>query len=270
MSVAPGLADRSTIRALLEEDRSVHFYGLGDLADVYWDRSRWWTRHGATIGEIGLSDDPTDRVVYGINTGDPGVALELWADVDPHLPERYFATGVSGFADHLAQLGRTIELDLGQHTKMILADRGLAAAEAATDARTVCRPLTRTDLVAISELHAEHEDAGAFFSPSLLDAGPFFGCFDGRSLIAMAGVHLCDGSLNVAAIGGVLTHHDHRGRGLGRLTTASVTHALVDMGITTIGLNVTTDNHAAASIYRGLGFKEVHTYQEALLSRPPR
>ena len=267
-------ADRDTVRAILEADRNVHFYGLGDLGDTFWNRSTWWVRDGVLIGDVGLSDDPADRTVYGINTGDRAAAAELWAEVDHLLPDRYWATGVIGFPDRLAEAGREIVSDLGHHTKMVLTDRlapALAVAMSGENDGPVARPLTSDDLPAIAELHEANPVASAFFAPALLAVGPFFGVFDrvgGREqLVSMAGVHVCDDEFSVAAIGGVLTDSDHRGRGLARITTASVASALVERGIDTIGLNVKTSNLAARSVYPKLGFTDVHFYQEALVAR---
>ncbi len=262
----PELADRETVRAILESNRAIHFYGLGDLNDFFWERSRWWQRDGALIGEIGLSDDPDDRTIYGVNAGHVDAALSLWADLDHLFPDRYFATGVFGFPEALAEKGRTTELDLGHHTKMLLTNRDSLAAAAPADERV--RPLTAGDLPAIAALHQANPVASAFFAAHLIDIGPFFGVFEDASLVAMAGVHLCDDDISVAAVGGVLTDHAHRGQGHARTTTAAVTRALVDRGIRTIGLNVMTSNTAARSVYAALGFHDVHTYQEALIVRP--
>ncbi len=264
--VLPELADRETVRAILESNRAIHFYGLGDLNDFFWERSRWWHRDGALIGEIGLSDDPDDRTIYGINAGHVDAALALWADLDHLFPDRYFATGIFGFPEALADGGRATELDLGHHTKMLLTNRDSLAAAAPVDDRV--RQLTASDLPAIAALHEANPVASAFFAPHLIDLGPFFGVFDGTSLVAMAGVHLCDDDISVAAIGGVLTDHAHRGQGHARTTTAAVTRALVDRGIRTIGLNVMTSNAPARAVYAALGFHDVHTYQEALIVRP--
>lgn len=258
------LATRSEVRELLEADREVHFYGLGDLSEVFWNRSRWWVRNGVVIGEIGLSDDPADTTVYGINTGEPTSALALWVDVDSMLPDRYFATGVTGFTEVLADAGRIVELDLGDHTKMILSDRDALESAAFTGG---ARPLTQDDLPAIGDLHNADPVDSAYFAPALLEVGPFYGIFEGGQLIAMAGVHVCDDEFSVAAVGGVLTRSNCRGRGLARATTASVSQALVNRGITTIGLNVMTSNQPARRIYAQLGYMDVHTYQEALVVR---
>lgn len=263
-------ADRATVQALLEADRDVHFYGLGDLGDTFWNRSTWWVRDGVAIGDVGLSDDPADRTVYGINTGDKAAALELWADVDHLLPDSYWATGVIGFPDRLAEAGRHIETDLGHHTKMLLTDRLAPALTLAMNSENdgpEARSLTDADLPAIAKLHEDNPVISTFFTPALLAVGPFFGVFEGDDLVAMAGVHVCDHAFSVAAVGGVLTSSRHRSRGLARITTSAVAAALVEIGIQTIGLNVKTSNVAARSLYPKLGFTDIHFYQEAFVRR---
>lgn len=265
----PRRADRETVRAVFESNRAIHFYGLGDLNDFFWDRSTWWERDGALIGDVGLSDDPDDRTVYGVNAEHADAALALWADLDDLLPDRYFATGVHGFPEALAKRGRFVELDLGHHTKMLLTNsESLDLALAAASTNGSVRQLTKTDLPAITQLHEKNPVASSFFAPHLLDSGPFFGVFEEARLVAIAGVHLCDDDISVAAIGGVVTDHAHRRQGHARTTTAAVARALVDRGIRTIGLNVMTSNAPARSVYAALGFTDVHSYQEALIVRP--
>lgn len=259
------LASRAAVRARLEQDRAVHLYGLGDLTDAYWSRSRWWQRGSSTIGEIGLPGDPPERVVYGINAGDLQDALELWAAVDHLLPDRYFATGPIGFVEHLTARGRRVEFDAGEHVKMFLENSRPSAEIGPTTDDLVGRAIGRADLGAIDELLATRDDPGSFFSPTLLDDGPFYGVFDGPDLVAMAGIHVCSTEMDVAAVGCVLVHPDRRGRGLGTIVTAATVRALDSMGIGSIGLNVKADNKPAQAIYRRLGFVEIHRYEEASL-----
>ncbi len=269
---SPPLIERASRRALrerFEQHRSVHVYGLGDLADAYWSRSRWWQRGSATIGEIDLSGDPPDLIVYGINAGDPSDALELWGEIDHLLPDRYFATGVVGFPEYLASRGRVVEFHAGEHAKMILQNLSPSREIAFQFDDFVGRPLDRTDLGAIDALQRTSPDPASFFSPTLLDDGPFHGVFDGDALIAMAGIHVCSAEIDVAAVGCVLVHPERRGRGLGTVVTAAVVRSLADMGIGSIGLNVKADNESARHIYEQLGFVEVHRYDEALMAHPP-
>ncbi len=262
-------ASRRALRTRLEQDRRVHIYGLGDLTDAYWSRSRWWERGSATIGEIGLPGDPPDLIVYGVNAGDPQLALDLWVDVDHLLPDRYFATGPVGFARHLATHGRIVEFDAGEHVKMFCENLSPNHQIAPELDGLTSRSINRDDLPAIEQLLATRIAPGSVFSPTLLDDGPFHGVFTDDRLIAIAGVHVCSQEIGVAAVGCVLVHPEHRGLGLGSVVTAAVVRALVELGINDIGLNVKADNTVARSIYERLGFVEVHRYEEALLARPP-
>lgn len=258
-------ASRSALRERLEQDRRIHVYGLGDLTDAYWARSRWWQAGQATIGEIGLPGDPPELIVYGINAGDTNDALHLWGEVDPELPDRYFATGPVGFPRYLTQRGRIVEYAAGEHVKYFLEN---SSPVLDFDLETGSRPIERRDLDAIEALQATGTDPASFFHPGLLDDGPFHGVFDGPDLVAMAGVHLCSQEMDVAAVGCVLVHPDHRGRGFGAAVTAAVCQSLLELGIGTIGLNVRAGNTAARVIYERLGFADVHRYEEALIAWP--
>ncbi|MEZ5376756.1 MAG: GNAT family N-acetyltransferase [Acidimicrobiales bacterium] len=267
-------ASREDLRARFESDRPIHVYGLGDLTDEYFSRSRWWQRGQATIGEIGLPGDPPELIVYGVNAGDPNDALALWADVDHLLPDRYFATGPVGFAAYLSARGRVVEFDAGEHVKMFSKNLSRTLEIAPRNGQVVDsergfvgRAIDQGDLGAIEALQATHDDPGSFFTPTLLDDGPFYGVFDGDELIAMAGIHVCSTEMDVAAIGCVLVHPERRGLGLGTVVTAAQVRALHDLGIGSIGLNVKADNTTARGIYERLGFVEVHRYEEALLAR---
>lgn len=261
-------ASRSALRERLEHDRHVHVYGLGDLTDAYWARSRWWQAGEATIGEIGLPGEPPDLIVYAINAGDPSDALHLWGEVDHLLPDRYFATGPIGFPHYLTQRGRIVEFAAGEHVKYFLENSSAMVEIDHSRPESASRPLDRCDLGAIDALQATGDDPASFFHPGLFDDGPFHGVFEGPELIAMAGVHVCSHELDVAAVGCVLVHPQHRGRGLGSVVTTAVCRSLLDRGIDTIGLNVRADNTPARAIYERLGFTEVHRYEEALIAWP--
>jgi predicted GNAT family acetyltransferase len=71
---------------------------------------------------------------------------------------------------------------------------------------------------------------------------------------------------SVAALGGIATRPDRRGRGLARAASAALCRALrpqVDL----IGLNVAAANTSARRCYQALGFRDVCRYEELELRR---
>ncbi|MCH7664148.1 MAG: GNAT family N-acetyltransferase, partial [Chloroflexi bacterium] len=64
-----------------------------------------------------------------------------------------------------------------------------------------------------------------------------------------------------AALGNISTHPDHRNQGIGTIVTAALRKKLLGT-VDTIGLNVKSDNAAAITTYKKLGFEVVATYHE--------
>jgi len=83
--------------------------------------------------------------------------------------------------------------------------------------------------------------------------------------VAVAGTHVLSQKYDVAAIGAVFTHPDHRGRGLGTAVTAGAIHRIGDR-VSTIGLSCTEANLAARGIYIRMGFVESLAYDECELA----
>lgn len=93
------------------------------------------------------------------------------------------------------------------------------------------------------------------FTEEQVERGIFYGLFNKGILIAAAGTHLVSPTYNVAAVGNVFTHQDHRGKGLGTATTNAVLTELMELGIRDIILNVAQDNKPAIHIYERSGFE---------------
>lgn len=257
-------------------DRAVHVYGLADLDEPFWSRSRWWRDQRAVIGDVGVGEpaEGAPGIVYAIAAGDPAATLDLWAEVDGELADRYLFTGPVGATAHLAAIGRRVVADFGEHHKLVLGDR-TALDDTAFDGAAerpggggAVRPLGHDDLALVADLRRHAADPASFFDPSLFDLGPHVGVVEDGELVAMAGIHVCSDERGVAAIGDVLVDPRHRRRGHGLTVTAAVARALLTRGITTIGLNVAATNDAARAVYRRLGFVEVHRYEEAIVERP--
>lgn len=92
------------------------------------------------------------------------------------------------------------------------------------------------------------------FTPSMLEHGVYYGCYDGVKLIAVAGTHAHSLRHCIGVIGNVFTHPAHRGKGLAQATTEAVVQALMRDGAREVALNVREDNAPAIATYTRLGF----------------
>ena len=79
-------------------------------------------------------------------------------------------------------------------------------------------------------------------------------------LVAIAGTHLASARYNIAALGSVFTHPDHRGKGLGRICSSHVLASVGRAGIRRAVLNVEDQKTTARRIYERLGFRTACTY----------
>lgn len=258
--------DREALIAHLEAHRAVHVYGLGDLEEPFWSRSRWWQRDGAVVGAVGLDPAATDVAVYAISPDRPAETTALWADVHAHLPDAYSITGPFALGERAVELGYDVHA-AGEHLKM-----NFTVPEALADTGPVPdglwhRALGPGDLEAIVALRASDPATSGYFNADALGAAPVHGLFDGDALVGVAGIHVMSRTLGVAAIGGVFVRADRRNRGAARYLTGSVVGDLLARSITTIGLNVDAANRAARRAYERIGFRIVHHYFEAILVR---
>ena len=124
--------------------------------------------------------------------------------------------------------------------------------------------LSSSDLPAMQRLFAAADVLPDAFHPKQLEAGCFFGVWEGGALAAVAGTHVLSLVRSVAAIGNVFTRQDRRRHGLAKRTTGAVAEALLRQGIQTIVLNVGMGNEAAVRAYRALGFVPFCGYYEGV------
>ena len=249
----------------------VHAYALADLEEPYWSASRWYRRDDAVVGLVGLPDRLL--AAYAVTTRDPSATNELVADIAPALPSGLLMTGPVGLTRRLERV-RPIAWH-GPHERSLLVDPSPRASDRAAGGRPhrewVVESLGPTDRGRLEALHAT--DPGAVYFPaSMLDDATFVGIRrDGDpALAAASGTHVVSDRHRVAAIGAVLTHPSRRGQGLGRLATAGTIRRIderwPDEPGATIVLNVSSDNGPARRVYDSLGFRAIHTYEEAELA----
>ena len=244
----PTLTDKNRIRAILHSDPRWCVYALGDLSARMFAKCQWFTPD-LTL----LLHDYGTSILFAHGTGSIREALErvTWP---VHLQVQ---------PDALDEVAR--------HANVTGVKAMIRMAWAGGSTRVSDRVvrLTAGDVPAIARLYADGESTGEspdFFYASMVTDGVFFGVSKGDQLLAAAGTHLVSREEGAAAIGNVYVRRDRRGRGLGRAVTAAVLHELA--GITTVGLNVQADNHAAIRVYESLGFVRHCDFHEALATGP--
>jgi ribosomal protein S18 acetylase RimI-like enzyme len=261
--------DKTLIEAALRRDVGWHVYHLGDLDDELYPYTRWFaTFDGAEIDRLALFFDRYAPPILLALTNDVDRMVEMLQDMGDLFPRRMHAHLSPGVVEALRP--EFEPLSAAPHLRM-----QLTKPDALHDIspRDTSRP-TSDDLPALHALY-EHvyagEEGGAnVFHELMLDLGPYYGVYQGRELVAAAGVHVCSAEHGVAAVANVATHPQQRGRRLAQRVTAAVCRELLPIA-ETIGLNVCADNVPAVAAYRRLGFDAAFEYEEMELRRvsPP-
>lgn len=249
--------DPGEIAELYRRRPDVHAYGLADLDEPFWSHSTWQRRSCAVVGVLNVPDAQA-AIVYAIAAEAASDTLALLADLAPSLPDRFVITGPVGVARTLSTSYRTAWS--GRHEKMLLVrpEQLVPSPDAS--------PIGPNDLAPLNALFATDTRGDRFFVPQLLGQGTYRGIWSGAQLVAVAGTHVVSELRGVAAIGNVVTHPEHRRRGLAARTTSAVARHLLDR-VDTVGLNVDATDPGPRRLYAQLGFEVVHDYEEAELVR---
>lgn len=243
--------DPSELDELFRRDAHLHIYALADLDEPYWSASTWWRNGDAAFGLVGLPDGET--IVYAVSSADPSGTMALAAELVGEVPPT-LVTGVTGIGGVFERAGRSLVWQRG-YNRFHLTNPDQVPTR---DPEVVS--LGPDDSDELVSLYAVQPGA-SFFLPSMLHDETFVGVRDEDRLVAVAGTHVFSRARDVAAIGAVFTHPDHRGRGLGAQVTAGVIDRIGDR-VSTIGLNCTVANVAARRIYSRMGFTEALAYDE--------
>lgn len=265
------------VRRFLSRDPFAAAYMLGDLDPIYAPYCSWWIAseggHGAT-SEAPARDVAVLQVYTGLSApvvlthGSAAGVASILATFIHELPQR---AHVHMSTDHLAVLDQRFTLDrVRPMVRMGLFASRLAPAASGEEAlppgyRAVER-LSHRDTGDIIELSHHYPDS--FFEPHQLSTGHYYGVrTEAGALVALAGVHIVSRTDRLAAIGNVVTHPEHRGRGLSTRTTRHLCRELAREGIELLALNVERRNTSAMRVYEKLGFVDHCTYVEAFLTR---
>ena len=250
------VTDRDELIAFFRDDPRVHIYALADLEEPYWSASMWWRSGDGVVGFVGLPGG-ADPVVYAVSSRDPDGTVELLAELSGAIAPGGLITAPIGAGARLGEL-RTLLWNRTYH-RYHLPDLSTLPSG---DPEVV--PLGPDDVEEIEALY-DTDPGTSFFMPAMLESESFVGIREGGELVAVAGTHVLSEAQGVAAIGGVVTHPDHRGRGYGSRVTVGVCR-LLEGRVEVIGLNTADANAAARAVYRRLGFVPVLRYEEAQLA----
>jgi ribosomal protein S18 acetylase RimI-like enzyme len=253
---------KDEIEPFLRRNVYVHVYALGDLDDFFWPFTTWYAlEDGGELRAVLLLYTAFETPTLMALADPPyGPLHELLRQARRLLPPTVYAHLSPGGRD---ALGPGVHADSrGPHLKMALVDPALDVA-----GTNAVERLTAADIPDLRALYAVGYPAN-WFDPRQIETGLYYGLRVNGELVSAAGPHVYSPVKRVAALGNIVTHPVHRGRGYAAAVTArlcSELHRTVDH----IGLNVKADNAAAVACYRRLGFRPVAEYEEATLTLSP-
>jgi RimJ/RimL family protein N-acetyltransferase len=254
----PPVSDPAVIRTLLETDRPWSVYPLGDLTPGLFEHADWFRARDGVPALVlvfrgfqvpvlfALGEAEAVRPLLEEAVHDPEIYLHVRPEVVPLVCERYSVPEVAPMWRMLLKHPAS-PLDPGDAVRL--------------------RP---ADLAALQHLYADREPAeesSAFFAPSMLERGVYYGIREGDALVSAAGTHILAPTEGVAAIGNVYTRRDRRGRGLAARVTGAVVDELLRMEMETVALSVDQRNAAALRAYERLGFRRYCEFCEGLAVR---
>lgn len=251
------LHDKSQIEAFLRRNIPLNIYALGDLDDLFWEKTIWPAlKKGTGIQYTALlyngASCPTLLALCDTRTR--RWASDLLKSIIGLLPPVFYAHLSPGLAEIL---GKTYKLKShGLHYKMTLTDKRRILSEDSSKVKV----LSKRDLPALVRFY-QRAYPGNWFDPHTLETWMYFGLMERDAIAAAAGVHVYSKKYKVAAIGNIATAPDMRGRGFASKVTAKLCRALLKH-TEHIGLNVYSKNKAAIACYRRLGFELTAPYEE--------
>ncbi len=246
--------DRVLLRAFLEQDRLRAAYAICDLDEREFGKTRWGIarvdgRLTAVVLEYaGVTPQPLFVM------GDPrGVGAIVSDVVRPRLV--YLAAD----EEHLPELGRFYRIDDGPPMLRMWVDR--------ESFRPVSGDALRLMPAEVGDLNRLYGLGFTSWLPAdSIASGVYYGVRVRGRLVAAAGTHVVSPFARLAAVGNVMTHPDHRGRGYAKLTTSAVTQELLAT-CDQVVLNVRSDNPPAIAAYRALGYRLHCRFEERLARR---
>jgi ribosomal protein S18 acetylase RimI-like enzyme len=249
---------KDQIEPFLRRNVFLNIYALGDLDEFFWPFTTWYALEDASeIRAILLLyaayETPTLMALHD-RPYEP--MWELLKRARQLLPPRVYVHLSPGCREALGP--EVIAESRGPHLKMALLQQRFTVPRTEAVVR-----LTHCDVQDLRKLYAVGYPAN-WFDPRQIDIG-YYGLRANGELVSAAGAHVYSPSQRVAALGNIVTHPEHRGKGYAAAVTARICSEL-SATVDHIGLNVKADNAAAIACYQRLGFRRVAEYEEATLT----
>ena len=256
------LSDKNRIERYLRQETYLQIYSIGDLDDFFWPYTQWYAlESNGEIQALTMLYSAFQPPVF------LGLAGERWISALKQLIESQISNLPPTIYAHLNpgldQLFRETHdlIHHGEHFKMAFVDD-----QPINSVDVSCvEPLLTADADELIALYTDSYPDNAF-DPRMLESRKYFGVRVNQRIVSAGGIHVYSKQYRVAAIGNIVTHPDHRGRGLGTAVTAQICSALLHE-VDNIGLNVKTDNEPAISCYQKLGFTPISTYHEWTITK---
>jgi ribosomal protein S18 acetylase RimI-like enzyme len=245
------LSDKERILAFLESDRLYAAYAIGDLEPELFTQCVWaGAEKEGQLRALGLRFGGLQIPALFLMGEAEGVRIILRDALYPGRAE------LTCHAEHLSAVGEfyTWEGEPRSMWRMALRKRDMPSGQSA------CVRLDAGQTEQIRNLIALEDISG--FAATQIEQGVFFGIYEDKRMVSVAGTHLVSRKYSVAGVGNIVTHPEYRGRGYGRTAVGAVLAELLRIGIRDIVLNVRQDNTPAFHLYEKLGFERYGAFHE--------
>jgi ribosomal protein S18 acetylase RimI-like enzyme len=237
------LTDASEIQRILQARRSYAAYALAQLDPEQFANSDWWLAKGQTGQALLLHA----RTSLGNSMFAMGETAALEALVALHPGPRL--TYITCQPEHVEMLRRYYAfIQVQPMARMSLTASSFSPVPGAT------RRMFGRDIRVINRLYAS-DGMPSYYSDHHIDDGRYFGAFEDKRLVSIAGTHVLSTAQGIAVVGNVFTHPRYRGKGYATVVTSAVTSDLLQQ-CRDIVLTVDPENTPAVHAYRRLGYQE--------------
>lgn len=247
------ITEKERLFGYLSRDRIRAGYFIGGLDDSYDEYTEWWalSQRSDIRALLMVYEGLSMPAVFTL--GGAEEVAELVSRCVQELPRRFYAHLLEEHAPAFSSWFRAG--DVARIRRMVLRREDFVPAIETQGVRR----LVHSDTAALMALYRYYPDH--LFEPYQLESGLYFGADGGAGLIAAAGVHVVSRRYDVATIGNVVTHPEHRGHGHAARCTGRLLEDLL-VHVSLVALNVREGNDAARATFRKIGFRDAHTYLE--------